>query len=93
MNLRTKIGTASSSERTCSTGESVPHSVIIPPRGPCASAASFSLSPILRNLNFGSWSMSSLDAPSCFNRLYKKLKKNNKTFIYANQKLHTRYRN
>lgn len=29
-----KVHTASSSERTCSMGESVPHSVIIPPKGP-----------------------------------------------------------
>lgn len=74
---RIELGTASSPERTCSIGESVPHSVIIPPKHPCSSPESLSISPSLRNLNFASWSMSSLDAPSCFNRL-KRLKGHNK---------------
>jgi hypothetical protein len=63
-----KVHTASSSERTCSMGESVPHSVIIPPKGPCTSPASFSLLAILRNLNFDNCSMSSFVAPSCFDK-------------------------
>ena len=58
--------TASSSERTCSMGESVSHSIIIPPAAPCVFPASFSLVSVLWNLNFDNCSMSSFDAPSCF---------------------------
>lgn len=60
--------TASSGARTRSMGESVPHSVITPPEGPWISPIGFSISSTLLNLYFNSSSMSSLVAPSCFNR-------------------------
>lgn len=58
--------TASSWRITCSMGVSVSHSVIIPPKDSWISPLSFSDSPILLNLYFGSLSMSSLVAPSCY---------------------------
>ena len=58
--------TASSWGITCSMGVSVSHSVIIPPKDSWISPLSFSDSPILRNLYFGSLSISSLVAPSCY---------------------------
>lgn len=56
--------TASSEESERSIGESVPHSVMIPRF--VVSPGSFSSLLIFLYLNFGIWSMSFFDAPSCF---------------------------
>jgi hypothetical protein len=65
-NMTTWELTASSAVSTFSIGWLVPHSVIIPPKGPMESTGSFSGSLVHRNLYFGIWRMSSSDAPSWF---------------------------
>ena len=56
---------ASSTASTFSIGWLVPHSIIIPPKGPMGSTSCFSGSSVRRNLYLGIWRMSSSDAPSC----------------------------
>lgn len=75
--------TASSEVSERSIGESVPHSVIIPRF--VVSPGSFSSLLIFLYLNFGIWSMSFFDAPSCFAPV--------RSWVYEGSKLYNCYGN